>query len=235
MATGAIAGIGQRRWPMVDPARPSVFDRIVGGALIGFTRFVTGAKARWVGIDRAETQRVYFANHTSHADFILVWAALPPILRSSTFVVAAADYWKRGKMRRYLADRVFHAILVEREHIHRANNPLSQMTQAVDSGHSLILFPEGTRGQGGVLQPFKCGIYHLAQARPDVDLVPVWIDNLYRVLPKGAVVPAPLECSVTFGEPVSAVELFGAVLVMAGLALNVFGDWLLRRRTAVLR
>jgi 1-acyl-sn-glycerol-3-phosphate acyltransferase len=65
----------------------------------------------------------------------------------------------------------------------------------------LIMFPEGTRGRGEALQPFKCGIFHLASTRPNVELVPVWIDNLYRVLPRGAILPVPLLCSVTFGEP----------------------------------
>jgi 1-acyl-sn-glycerol-3-phosphate acyltransferase len=226
MATSTVAGMGPPVWPAVHPVRPTVFDRIFGGALIGFTRFVTGANARWVGIDRAETQRVYFANHTSHADFIVVWAALAPRLRSKTSVVAAADYWKRGKIRRYLAERVFHAILVQREHIHRVNNPLVQLTRAIDCGQSLILFPEGTRGRGEALHPFKCGIYHLARARPDVDLVPVWIDNLYRVLPKGAIVPAPLECSVTFGEPLRIERGEGkeAFLERMHQALNVLGQ-----------
>src|SRR5262249_33494937 len=139
--------------------------------------------------------------HTSHADFILVWSALTPNLRSRTSAVAAADYWQRGVLRRYLAEQVFRTVLVEREHVDRAHNPLAPMVRALDDGYSLILFPEGTRGRSEGLQPFRCGIYHLAQARPSVELVPVWIDNLYRVLPRGAIVPAPLECSVTFGEP----------------------------------
>jgi 1-acyl-sn-glycerol-3-phosphate acyltransferase len=179
----------------------SMFRKIVTGTLIATARVVTGAEARWVGCTPSETKRIYIANHTSHADFILLWAALTPRLRSHTFPVAAADYWNGSAVRRYLAKQVFRAVLVERDRVDRAHNPIAPMVQALDGENSLIVFPEGTRGRGEALLPFKCGIYHLAQERPSVEIVPVWIDNLYRVLPRGAVLPAPLLCSVTFGEP----------------------------------
>jgi 1-acyl-sn-glycerol-3-phosphate acyltransferase len=149
---------------------------------------------------------VYIANHTSHGDFILLWSSLTPRLRSLTHPVAAGDYWERGAVRRYLIRQVFHGVLVEREpqkndpRMH--HHPLTPLLRTLDSGHSLIVFPEGTRGDGAELGPFKCGVYHLAHERPDIELVPVWIDNLHRVLPRGAILPAPLLCSVTFGEPV---------------------------------
>ncbi len=175
--------------------------RVIAASLVSTARVIAGAEARWVGCAPAETQRIYFANHTSHADFMLIWAALTPGFRSRTLPVAAADYWNRNAVRHYLANEIFHAVLVKRDRFDRAHNPLLPMVQALDSGNSLILFPEGTRGNGESLQPFKCGIHHLAEARPEVELVPVWIDNLYRVLPKGATLPAPIRCSVAFGEP----------------------------------
>jgi len=105
-------------------------------------------------------------------------------------------------VRRYIAGQVFHAVLVERDRVDRTHNPMAPMLRALDGGNSLILFPEGTRGNGIELLPFKCGIYHLAHERPEVELIPVWIDNLYRVLPRGAILPAPLLSSLTFGAPV---------------------------------
>jgi 1-acyl-sn-glycerol-3-phosphate acyltransferase len=206
----AVAMIRKRRKCIVLAAPPraqeeSIAARMsrhaVTGTLVFTARAITGAEARWVDCTPSGTQRIYFANHTSHADFILLWTALSPPLRSRTFPVAAADYWDRNLVRRYLATRVFRAVLVERDRQDRTNNPITQMVQALDEGNSLIVFPEGTRGNGAALLPFKCGIYHLAHARPNVELVPVWIDNLYRVLPKGAIIPVPLLCSATFGEP----------------------------------
>jgi 1-acyl-sn-glycerol-3-phosphate acyltransferase len=135
-------------------------------------------------------------------DFVLIWAVLPGQLRRKTRPVAALDYWSRGAVRRYLINHVFRGVLVSRGHIEREHNPIDAMRQALDEGDSLILFPEGTRGPGGDVQPFKAGLYHLAEARPDVELVPVWIDNSYRVMPKGLPLPVPLLCSVAFGEPV---------------------------------
>ena len=163
-------------------------------------RALAGPSARWINCRPSTRQRVYFANHTSHLDFVVLWSVLPKRVRALTRPVAAKDYWDSG-LRKRIAVNAFNAVLVERNRVDRTHNPLVPMLEALDEGYSLLVFPEGTRGNGQTVQPFKCGVYHLAQARPHVELVPVWIDNLHRVLPKGAVLPAPLLCSVTFGEP----------------------------------
>jgi 1-acyl-sn-glycerol-3-phosphate acyltransferase len=99
------------------------------------------------------------------------------------------------------------------------------MAGAIDAGSSLILFPEGTRNQTDkLLQPFKSGLYHLAKARPDVPMIPVWIDNLNRVMPKGEFIPIPLICTVTFGSaihiaPEESKDMFIARSELALLAL----------------
>jgi len=178
---------------MIEPA---VAHLTVGGA-----RLLTGAQGRWVGCRPAAVQRIYFANHTSHMDFVLLYSALPAHLRSKTRPIAANDYWNRGAVRQYMIHRVFRAVLVERVNPARVMNPIEPMIEALDHGESLILFPEGTRGTGEELQPFKCGIFHLARARPHVELVPVWMENTCRVMPKGALFPIPLLCSATFGTP----------------------------------
>ena len=162
---------------------------------------LTGAQARWVGCGPADVQRVYYANHTSHADFALIWSVLPPALRQKTRPVAASDYWDCGVVRRYLIHRVFRGVLVDRERITREHNPITTMCRALEQGASLILFPEGTRGSGEQVQPFKAGVFHLAQAYSKAEFVPAWIDNSYRVMPKGLPLPVPLLCSVAFGKP----------------------------------
>jgi 1-acyl-sn-glycerol-3-phosphate acyltransferase len=165
-------------------------------------RALTGAQARWVGCGPSQVRRIYFANHTSHCDLLLVLASLPSSLRAGTRPVAAADYWSQCALRRYLVNDVFHAISIDRSGAHRAVNPLDPVLNALDHGDSILFFPEGTRGPGEGLQPFKPGIFHIAAARPDIDMVPVWIDNAYRVMPKGSLLPIPLLCSITYGEPV---------------------------------
>ena len=171
-------------------------------ALAVFVRLFTGAQARWTGCRPEPRQRIYFANHTSNLDFVLLWAALPRELRQRTRPVAAHDYWTASRHRLLLAEKVFHALLIERKHVTRTNNPLQLMFRAIDDGDSLILFPEGGRNPDGQVGTFKSGLYHLAKDRPDVEFIPVWIDNLSRVLPKGESLPLPILCSVSFGAPI---------------------------------
>lgn len=83
-----------------------------------------------------------------------------------------------------------------------ASDPLAPLVEALRSGDSIIIFPEGTRGHTGEPQKFKSGLYTLATMFPDVVLVPAWIDNVQRVMPKGEIVPVPILCSVTFGAPI---------------------------------
>ncbi|MDH7795612.1 MULTISPECIES: lysophospholipid acyltransferase family protein [unclassified Beijerinckia] len=174
--------------------------RIVGTIVIVFARFITAARGRWEGVAPIDEQRIYFANHVSHGDFVLIWTTLPRRLRHQTRPVAGADYWLTSGIRRFIGRDVFNAVLIDRNKDARTQDPIIQMRDALDAGDSLIVFPEGTRNMTeSRLLPFKSGLYHLAKARPNVALVPVWIDNLNRVMPKGEFVPIPLICTVTFG------------------------------------
>ncbi len=173
----------------------------LGWFLLKLVRVLTGAQARWYGCPPQAEQRIYFANHQSHADLVMIWAALPHELRSITRPVAAKDYWTKTPVREWITTAVFNAVYVDRERKGDAD-PLLPLEQALASGDSIILFPEGTRGDGEEPQPFKSGLYALALKFPHVVLVPAWIDNIQRVMPKGEVVPVPILCSVTFGAPV---------------------------------
>ena len=176
--------------------------RLVAGGIVGFAQLATGVRALWQGGAPQATPTVYFANHTSHGDFVLLWAALPPDLRASTRPVAATDYWQGSALRRFIGAQVFRALLIDRQARAGAPDPLQAMAASVQAGDSLILFPEGTRNTGDEpLLPLKSGLYHLARACPEARLVPVWIENLKRVLPKGSWLPMPLACSVAFGAP----------------------------------
>jgi 1-acyl-sn-glycerol-3-phosphate acyltransferase len=171
--------------------------------IAGLIRLLTGAQARWVGCAPDPVQRIYFANHTSHLDFPVIWASLPPALRMRTRPVAARDYWDATRLRRYLAKDVFRAIMIDRKAAGR-DNPLQPMEEALAAGDSLIIFPEGTRAvdEDAGLGPFKAGLYHLAQRYPEVQLVPVHLENLNRILPKGEYILIPLLAAVSFGAPI---------------------------------
>jgi 1-acyl-sn-glycerol-3-phosphate acyltransferase len=180
---------------------------ILASAIVLFARFMTAARGIWRGVAPENRQRVYFANHSSNGDFVLIWTVLPHALRQRTRPVAASDYWLKSRLRAFIGREVFHAVLINRIPEERTEDPVQQMAAALDEGASLILFPEGKRNTTDEpVLPFKSGLYHLARLRPEVDLVPVWIENLNRVLPKGEILPVPLVCTVTFGEPIHVAE-----------------------------
>ena len=162
-------------------------------------RALVGAQPRWLGCRPSPAQRIYYANHTSHMDTLALWCALPAELRASTRPVAAADYWSGGGFKSYLATRAFNALFVERGGDRRDGDPLAPLVEALQRGESLIIFPEGTRRAQALPGIFKSGLFHLAARFPNVELVPVYLDNLYRSMPKGALLPVPLTCSVRFG------------------------------------
>jgi 1-acyl-sn-glycerol-3-phosphate acyltransferase len=179
---------------------------MIAAALAAGSRLLCGASVRWHCDPTAATQRIYYGNHSSHLDFIMIWSALPPRLRRSARPVAGRDYWDRGATRRYLAGRVFRAVLIERgqataESARAANE---QMAREMGDSDSLIVFPEGTRSLNGEIGPFKSGLYHLSQLRPDVELVPVYLENLNRILPKGESLPVPMMSRVIFGPPLTS-------------------------------
>ncbi len=169
--------------------------------LLGLVRVLTGAQARWYGCPPKAEQRIYFANHQSHADLVMIWAALPQELRGITRPIAAKDYWTQTPFKQWITTAVFNAIYVDRSKT-TDQDPLEPLVEALTHGDSIILFPEGTRGHAEEPQAFKAGLYNLTTRFPDVVLVPAWINNVQRVMPKGEVVPVPILCSVTFGSPI---------------------------------
>lgn len=197
MSVASMAGASARRFLAL----------LAGRGISLFARIVTAPRTIWLGELPTAAPSVYFANHTSNGDFVLVWTVLPPMLRARTRPVAALDYWLRSPLRAFVGRDVFRAVLIDRRPEARSEDPVAQMVGALDEGSSLILFPEGKRNAGEEpLLPFKSGLYHLARQRPGHDLIPVWISNLNRVMPKGEVIPVPLICTVTFGPPIRIAE-----------------------------
>jgi 1-acyl-sn-glycerol-3-phosphate acyltransferase len=169
-----------------------------GMLLVGLVKLLVGAYPRWVGCGPDPVQRIYFANHSSHIDTLALWSALPLELRKQTCAVAARDYWGRG-VRRYIATKGLRAVLIDRAREDRTMNPLEPLFEVLQRGDSLIIFPEGTRGREPIPGAFKSGLFHLAKAFPSVQLIPAYIENLHRSMPKGALLPVPMTCTVRFG------------------------------------
>lgn len=172
---------------------------LVRFGLIGLVKLLVGAQARWVGAAPNDSQSIYFTNHTSHLDTLALWVALPAEIRARTRPVAASDYWGNGTIKRFIALKVLNAVLIDREH---SRDPLAPLLEALAAGDSLIIFPEGTRRAQAEPSDFKGGLYHLAEAFPNVKLIPVYLDTLHRSMPKGSILPVPLICTVRFGAAV---------------------------------
>ena len=184
-----------------------MIERFVAWMILSFARLLTGVQAFWRGCQPSAEQRIYFSNHASHGDFVLIWATLPSTLRRLVRPIAGADYWNRDALRRFIAGRVFRAVLIDRTQSEGAPDPVQQMLDALVHGDSLIMFPEGTRNTSdAVLLPFKSGLFHLSSGHPHAKLIPVWINNLNRVMPKGELLPVPLICTVSYGAPLERIE-----------------------------
>lgn len=193
MSTGANAPFWRR-----------VLGACAGQLIIAASRILTGVHAHWQGTGPSREQTLYFANHGSHGDFVLIWTTLPPRLRRFTRPVAAEDYWLSSALRRFIGRDVFNALTIRRQGPDQGDDPVEQMAVALRRGESLIMFPEGTRNTSEAsLLPLKSGLYHLACEYPQARFVPVWLSNVRRVLPKGAVLPVPLACVVNHGPPIS--------------------------------
>jgi 1-acyl-sn-glycerol-3-phosphate acyltransferase len=195
---------------------------ITGPFLALIAKLLSGASVRWVDCEPDTCQRVYFANHTSHLDALVLWSCLPREVRAVTRAVAAKDYWERGPVRRHIA-KSFNVLLIERTEIKVHQSPVERMLREMGNRYSLIVFPEGGRSDNDEMGEFKSGLYYLSKKRPDLELVPVFMDNLNRVLPRGEVLPVPLLSCITIGPP---------MWLEAGESK---GDFLTRAREAVRR
>lgn len=183
----------------------------LAGIIAGAARLISGVNVRWVDCEPDARQTVYFANHTSHLDFVVLWSSLPAEIRARTRPVAAQDYWEKG-LRRAIAVNVFRAVLVARRQPGQdvlppaANNPqeaIDHMLEAMGSDNSLILFPEGTRGTGEEVAAFKSGLYYLCKRKAGIRIVPAYLNNLNRILPKGEFLPVPFISRLRFGPPLT--------------------------------
>jgi len=191
--------------------------------LILLAKFLSGVTVRWFDCQPDTCQRVYFANHTSHLDPIVIWSSLPPQVREVTRMVAAKDYWEGGPIRRFLTKKVFNAMLIDRQNISIHRTPVVIMIEEMAEQYSIIIFPEGGRTNGDEVLEFKSGMYHLAKKRPDLEFIPVYLDNMNRILPRGNILPVPMLSRIVFGPP---------IWIETGEKKDVF---LARAREAVLR
>ncbi|MGR4844241.1 lysophospholipid acyltransferase family protein [Rhizobium laguerreae] len=173
---------------------------IIRRFLVLLVRILVGARSEWRGCAPDPSRRIYFANHNSHIDTVAVMAALPWPVRRMTHPVAARDYWGTNAFRRFIAEKGLRAVLIDRKPL-PDTDPLAPIEHLLEEGRSVLIFPEGTRSTTDEIAPFRSGIFRLACRFPDVDLVPIHLDNLQRILPKGSMLIVPITCTARFGKP----------------------------------
>jgi 1-acyl-sn-glycerol-3-phosphate acyltransferase len=173
--------------------------------LASLTRLATGVRLLPM-TPHGTGPAIYFANHASHMAFVVVWAALPDAVREMTSPAAAEDYWGATPLRRRIACDLFQAFLIPRQAVTRHNHPMDRLGEGLEAGRSIIIFPEGTRSPDGGTVEFKSGLYNPAKRYPQIPLVPVQLENLSRILPKGSRLLVPLTAQARFGEPVRLLE-----------------------------
>ncbi|MBP6562573.1 MAG: 1-acyl-sn-glycerol-3-phosphate acyltransferase [Neisseriaceae bacterium] len=178
-----------------------------GYVLVLLSRLITGVQVRWQGSTPQAGARVYYGNHSSNLDGLVIWSGLPKEIRPSVHPIAARDYWDATALKRYIAKYVFRALLIDRQKPSDPDavveNPIEAMGEILARDEAIIIFPEGTRNLGEGIGPFKSGLYHLMKQHPQAEFIPVYLENLNRVLPKGTKLIVPIICSATFGAPIA--------------------------------
>ena len=146
-------------------------------------------------------QFILIANHSSHLDTVSILSLFSLKKLRTIRPVAAADYFQRNKFISVLSRTFFNILPIPRKKITAENNPVTRMREAISAGDSILIFPEGTRGSGDEMGPFRSGIAHLIEKNPDIPVVPTYLVNMGRSLPKGEFIPVPFFCEIRIGRP----------------------------------
>ena len=144
---------------------------------------------------------IIVANHSSHLDTLSLLSVFSIKDLHRIQPVAAADYFNRNRFISFLTHKLFNILTIPRSGINKENNPVRLMKKALGGGKSLIIYPEGTRSLTGEIGRFRPGIAHLIKEIPGIKVIPVFLANMGRSLPKGEYVPIPFFCEIVIGEP----------------------------------
>lgn len=174
--------------------------RFIPGLFVRFTQLYARLSVEGRENLPAEGAFLIAANHQSHADTAVVFAALPKAIRERFVAGAAQDYFFQGGPQQYFSRVLFNAIPIARDR-RGGQDPLRHLSRALREGYAVLLYPEGTRSKDGTLGPFRAGIGRLMAEFPGTPVVPTYIGGTTRVMPKGKFIPRPARATVRFGAP----------------------------------
>ena len=147
-------------------------------------------------------QFILIANHNSHMDTMAIMSAIPSRYIHKVHPIAARDFFGGSLFKKILMRYLVNATLIQRDRDDPNNDPIDSMDKMLKKSRSLILFPEGSRGTPGVMSKFKKGLGYLIQRNPEINVIPVYLDNVYKTLPRGKNLILPYNCSIKFGDPI---------------------------------
>jgi 1-acyl-sn-glycerol-3-phosphate acyltransferase len=147
-------------------------------------------------------QFILIANHNSHMDTMAIMSAIPSRYIHKVHPIAARDFFGGSLFKKILMRYLVNATLIQRDRDDPNNDPIDSMDKMLKKSRSLILFPEGSRGIPGVMAKFKKGLGYLIQRNPEINVIPVYLDNVYKTLPRGKNLILPYNCSIKFGDPI---------------------------------
>ena len=145
---------------------------------------------------------ILVANHSSHVDTVLLLTIYPSKALDRVRPAAAADYFLKGRLMSWFSRNILAIVPVARDRAGSGEDVLAPAREALAAGDIVLIFPEGTRGDGEEMSKLKSGVARLAAAFPDAPVTPIWLQGAGRVLPKGAHVPVPLNCTVLVGDSI---------------------------------
>jgi len=166
-----------------------------------FLKVIVGVKLVNKNILKKPAQFILVSNHNSHIDTVALMSSLSWNQLPKTQPIAAGDYFGSSRVKSFFTRLFTNAILIRRTKDGTSENPIEQMSKALEKGNSLILFPEGSRGEPGKMQEFKKGIGIILQKYPSIPFIPVYMSGMGKVLPKGERLLIPFDTYVVFGEP----------------------------------
>ncbi|HET6875549.1 MAG TPA: lysophospholipid acyltransferase family protein [Acidimicrobiales bacterium] len=191
------------------------------------------------GLDRIahlDEPVIFAANHASHLDAPLIVSVIPERWRRDLFVAGAADYFFDTKVKAAAFAFLLNAVPIERQKVSRLS--ARRVSELLEDGWSMLIFPEGGRSPDGWGQPHRAGAAWMAE-RTRRPIIPVHVEGTRRILAKGSNKIRPGRTQITFGRPLRpapgtdprqlAVELENAI---AALADEVDNDWYAARRRA---
>ena len=169
-----------------------------------FLKIFIGLKYYNRNVLKKKKQFILIANHNSHMDTMAIMSSIPPRYIHRVHPIAAADFFGGSKFKEKLMRYMVNATLIPRKRAESEEDvdPIQLMSNLIEKGRSIIVYPEGSRGVPGVMTDFKKGIGYLINKHPHVDVVPVYLDGIHKTLPKGKNLILPYNCKIIFGDSI---------------------------------